>query len=279
MDILKVINNNMVRSINENSQEVILLGKGLGFKKKPGDKIPDEIIEKVYLLQDKGQENELIDLLSEIDFEYIQLVNQIIEMTEKYLKKTLSNSIYISLTDHINIAIQRYRENMIFENPLHGEIKKFYPIEYRISVKAIELINKKLSILLPIEEASLIAMHILNAESDSSYFRSTTTMTKMIRDILKVIETTLQVEFDVESISYERFMTHLKFFSLRLLNGEKPKSVDIKLFELITTEYKEAFQGALAVNNYLINNYDKDLHDSELMYLTMHIEVFLNKNK
>lgn len=49
MNVTKVINNNIVISKNDAKQELIVMGKGLGFKKNPGDVIDDSKIEKAYL--------------------------------------------------------------------------------------------------------------------------------------------------------------------------------------------------------------------------------------
>ncbi|WZU01128.1 hypothetical protein MGH68_16905 [Erysipelothrix sp. D19-032] len=46
MIIVKVINNNLVISENDDKQEVILMGKGLGYQKKIGDVVDDSTIEK-----------------------------------------------------------------------------------------------------------------------------------------------------------------------------------------------------------------------------------------
>ncbi|TBW74067.1 CAT RNA binding domain-containing protein, partial [Staphylococcus epidermidis] len=48
--ISKILNNNVIICINSN-QEVILIGKGIGFNKKPGMVVDDNAsIEKVYKL-------------------------------------------------------------------------------------------------------------------------------------------------------------------------------------------------------------------------------------
>lgn len=39
----KVINNNLIRSHNESGQEILIMGCGLGFKKKPGDPIDEAL--------------------------------------------------------------------------------------------------------------------------------------------------------------------------------------------------------------------------------------------
>ena len=43
MNIVKVLNNNVVLSMNENHEDVIVLGNGIAFQKKYGDQIEIEI--------------------------------------------------------------------------------------------------------------------------------------------------------------------------------------------------------------------------------------------
>ena len=48
MIILKVFNNNSVVALNENRQDVILTGSGVGFQRKVGDIVDEKKIEKIY---------------------------------------------------------------------------------------------------------------------------------------------------------------------------------------------------------------------------------------
>ena len=45
MKIFKVINNNIVITLDQNNQEIILMGRGLGFKQRPGNNIDENLIE------------------------------------------------------------------------------------------------------------------------------------------------------------------------------------------------------------------------------------------
>lgn len=83
MKIIKIINNNIVQSINAQEKEVILMGKALGFKRKVGETIDDSQIEKIYVLNKKNDEKEILDLLANIDFSHIQVVNKIVDYAEK----------------------------------------------------------------------------------------------------------------------------------------------------------------------------------------------------
>ena len=73
--ISKILNNNVIICINSN-QEVILIGKGIGFNKKPGMVVDDNAsIEKVYKL-DQKQQQEYYKSLVEIADEEV-LLNQL----------------------------------------------------------------------------------------------------------------------------------------------------------------------------------------------------------
>ena len=50
MKIFKVINNNIVITLDQNNQEIILIGRGLVFKQRPGNNIDENLIENVFLL-------------------------------------------------------------------------------------------------------------------------------------------------------------------------------------------------------------------------------------
>ena len=51
MIIQKVINNNVVSTFDSNGKEVILMGKGIGFRKKTGDELDKTKIEKIFTLE------------------------------------------------------------------------------------------------------------------------------------------------------------------------------------------------------------------------------------
>ena len=41
----KVINNNIISAFEESGTEVVVMGRGIGFKKKPGQIVPSEQVE------------------------------------------------------------------------------------------------------------------------------------------------------------------------------------------------------------------------------------------
>lgn len=54
MVIQKVINNNVISAYDENQQEVVIMGKRIGFKAHTGDAIDESRIEKVFGLRTRS---------------------------------------------------------------------------------------------------------------------------------------------------------------------------------------------------------------------------------
>ena len=63
MKIIKIVNNNIVTSLDEQNREIIVMGRGLGFGRKPGMPIEDEKVEKVFRLNSAGENQKLVDII------------------------------------------------------------------------------------------------------------------------------------------------------------------------------------------------------------------------
>ena len=93
MKISKLINNNIVSSVDENGREIIIMGRGIGFKAREGMDIPDERIEKVFRLEGEDVLGRFKDLLARMPLEYIEISDEIINYGKKVLNKPLNQNI------------------------------------------------------------------------------------------------------------------------------------------------------------------------------------------
>lgn len=278
MIITKIVNNNIVQSINDANVEVLIMGKGIGFKKAKGDLINKEKVEKIYSVTPSLPSNKLEQLLSNVKIEHLQVANEIISYAKVSLGKKLSENIFLTLTDHIDYAIERYNSNMPIKNALLWEIKRFYNHEFLIGKEALTIINHKLGILLPEDEAGFIALHIVNAELDMSKVSQVSEMTKIIQQILNVVKYHYKTDLDEYSLNYERFITHLKFFVHRLYSGvELEEDKDTGFLFMLKERYKEEYECALKIRDYVIKEFGRDLKEDEMIYLTIHIRRITNK--
>jgi len=48
MKIQKVINNNVISALDEGGQEIVAMGRGIGFQKKAGEELAESAVEKVF---------------------------------------------------------------------------------------------------------------------------------------------------------------------------------------------------------------------------------------
>ena len=142
-------------------------------------------------------------------------------MAKLEFAKKFKDNVIITLSDHLYVAIKRCREGMTISNPLLWDIKNFYEIEYDIGLRALELIKNKFHIQLPNDEAGFIALHIVNVELDEDNMDHIFQVTKVIQEIMTIVKYHFHAEFDTSNVYYYRFITHLKFFALRLLKDNQ----------------------------------------------------------
>ncbi|MGX7245971.1 BglG family transcription antiterminator LicT [Enterococcus quebecensis] len=277
MEVKKVINNNIVKSLDADGHEVLVMGKGIGFKQKVGDSIDDTLVEKVYTSNADLNTNKLTQLLSNVRLEHLQVANEIIGFAKVSLGKKLNENIYLTLTDHIDYAIDRHNNGLPVRNALLWEIKRFYNHEYLIGKEALNIISNRLDISLPEDEAGFIALHIVNAELDLSQVSQVSEMTKVIQKIINIVKYHYKTDLDEYTLNYERFITHLKFFVQRLFSGiELDKDKDEGFLFMLKEKYQEEYLCALKIREYIGKEFGRDLKEDEMIYLTIHIRRITN---
>ena len=270
MTIEKVINNNVVTAIDETNQEVVLMGKGLGFQAKPGAVVMKHKIEKTFVLSNKDEIGKFEEVVGSIPIEHLDVCIEIINYAIGILGKRISSSIYISLTDHINFALERYKTGMNFDNPLAQEVKSFYRNEYLVGEYAVALIEKKLGLKLPVDEAASIAMHFVNAEYNTA-MSETMHITTFIREIIELVETNIGRKMDDSELNYSRFVAHLKFFAFRLFNEEQVEKQEEEYNVMVIRLYPKAFSLVEKVAYYTKEKYNYNMTVEEKVNMTIHI--------
>ncbi|MDH6363660.1 beta-glucoside operon transcriptional antiterminator [Enterococcus sp. PF1-24] len=279
MQIEKILNNNVVITKDDQDNEVIVMGCGLAFKKKIGDRIEKSLIDKVYRLSNDELSQKFQELLQDLPLEYLSLADEIIEYSKSVLDKDLSEAIYISLTDHIRTAIERVENGIKIRNVLLWDIKRFFPKEYKIGIKAIEKIDKEYHVDLPEDEAGFIALHLVNAQTENDEMNDMYDLTKTMQDIMNIVKYFFKTTFDEESVYFYRFTTHLRFFIARMMaHSTHEGETDEELLEIVKMKYHNAYQCVLRIADFLEENYAYQMSSDESLYLTIHIARLVQKN-
>ena len=278
MRIFKILNNNVAVILNEEGQEQIVMGRGICFKKRPGDEIPDDMIDKEFHLSTQEEKNKLRELIQNIPMEHISLGEEIITEAKKRLGRKLNDMIYISLIDHVHTSILRFLDGITVKNVLLWDIQRFYKEEYQIGLWALDLIEEQCKVRLPEDEAGFIALHLANAQMDEAVMHDMYEITKIMQELINIVKYYFHVDFDEEDVYYYRFITHLKFFAKRLLDHkfyEEDDSDD--LWNVIRKKYEDSFRCVGRISEFIEKKYGHQLSKEEQIYLTIHIERVIKK--
>lgn len=270
MIVEKVINNNVVTAIDETNQEVVLMGKGIGFQAKAGAVIAKEKIEKKFVLSNKDEIGKFQEVVGAIPIEHLDVCIEIINYATEVLGKRISSSIYISLTDHINFALERYKSGIIFDNPLAQEVKSFYRNEYLVGEYAVAMIEKTLRITLPVDEAASIAMHFVNAEYNTA-MSDTMHITTLIKDVIEFVEEALNLSIDDLDVNYGRFVAHLKYLAFRVFSNEQIEAQDEEYNNMVIRLYPKSFSVVEHIASYIEKKYNYSMKVDEMVNMTIHI--------
>ena len=277
MRIKRIINNNILCVIDEKGGESIVTGRGLGFGRKVGQFVDPAAVEKVYRMEDKSVQRRLRELVEQIPLEHLRLTEEMIAEIRKVITQPLNESLLITLADHVSFAIQRKAQGIEFKNPLAGSILCYYPAEYQMGRKCLEMIRDRCGVELNPDEAAFIALHIVNAELNTN-MSEMYDITRLIDGVVEVVEYFYreQGRFDRDSLAFNRFVVHLRYFAQRLfqdsLMPDTQEEGDAAFRRMIAKSCARHYKCAQCVAEYVKNTWHKQLSEEELIYLTIHLK-------
>lgn len=268
----KVLNNNAVIAIDKQGKECVLFGKGITFDLQKYGTVTDDKIERVFYQKEKSLLEQLLEAIPQKHFD---LTCEIIEYLQENLNITLSNTLYITLMDHISFIKERAMKGMLPRNDMKWEISRYYPSEYHLSKKVVELLEDELEIELNDDEAASLALHIINATIGGSSVSDGIESVHLVDDILQIICFQTNRKINEEDLHYQRLVTHIKFFVQRIWQ-KHTSSWDLSLYQMIIEKYQEAYQIASKVKTFVEKKLSCTIQDGEIAYLVIHIERLLH---
>lgn len=278
MIIKQILNNNVVSVSDASGAEFILTGRGLGFNARVGEPVNEINIEKTFSLAEGSVADRFKVLLNEVPVEVIQLTDDIVTLARNSLGYTLSDVLYVSLADHLNFALKRHAEGLEIQNPLEWEVRHLYRKEYLVGRQALAMIASRTGLLLPDAEACSITLHIVNSSMNMPDGQ-VMEMTRLIFQIQNIVKYWFAISIDEQSLNYQRFVTHLKFFAQRVMAGEVLNNDDAELFDQMPKRYEKTLGCVQAISEFVVKNYDHAMSSSEKLYLTVHIGNVVNRQK
>lgn len=276
LTIEKVLNNNVVIARHDAYKEVVLIGNGLGFNRKKGDVISFDHADKTFLLKDKAEKEQYVNLIPHIDEDLIAFINDQLLYIEEQMGTELNEHIHVALTDHLSFAIKRIQQNMQFSNSFLFEIESLYPKEYQVAKGVVKAFENRMGIVFPEGEIGFIALHIHSAVTDKS-LRDINRDHALISRLTQLIEDGLKVDLSKDTVNHHRLIQHLHRAIDRIHHGESLGDEN-KLQELLKAEYPVCYNLAWKLIKVMQNQLKKPVDEAEVLYLTIHLQRLTHTN-
>lgn len=270
MEIIRIYNNNVAVVRGDDGKEMIVIGKGLVFQKHAGDLMDETRVEKCFTLQNPRVMTKLEQLIKDMPSIYLSISEEIVEMIRSESDLKLSENIYITLTDHISMSLEREKKGVILGNPFLIEIKQFYKKEFKLAEKAADIIKKHLGLDISEDEIGTITLHIVNASMNQN-LENTVKATRMIQDILNIVQECSECRFDEESLAYSRFVRHLQFLAKNLLEKRSKSERDDFMFKITRLRFPEAAACVRRIKAHLEEAFGVSISEAEQGFLIYHI--------
>ena len=273
----KVLNNNVLIAEHPSYEEVVLIGKGIGFNRKRGDYIDTDAVEKLFVLKNEKEQENYIKLLPFIDNDFLEVIITAIDLIKQRTHSVLNEHIHVALTDHLMFALTRVSQGMEVRNPFLVETKALYRHEYEVATEVVQHIKEKIGIGLPVGEIGFIALHIHSAITNKN-LSDVNQHSQLVSRLVGMVEEQFKIVIDKESIDYMRLVRHLRFAIDRVMKGEKVEEPE-KIASLLKEEYPVCYNLSWKLIKVMQQTLKKKVFDAEAVYLTMHLQRLQNKFK
>ncbi|MDR2398211.1 MAG: PRD domain-containing protein [Spirochaetaceae bacterium] len=274
MKNIRKYNNNIILA-NDRGQEVIVLGKGIGFQTNPGSPVNTSLIEKVFVPQDTVYMSRFADTLSDLAYEYILLATKVVDCGKTLLPSPLNPSVVVALADHFSIAFKLLQEeHTTVPTPLKWDLRHLYPREFEAGLRGLDIIREERQLVFPESEAVNIALHFINAEIDAADMSTTFKIVAITSDIIGIIKDYFHITFDEEAFDVMPFVLHLRNLVLKytVRPDQKAQPADDELYVLVMQRYPEASACCDRICAYLRDTEGWEPLQSDLVFLALHIK-------
>lgn len=274
MRVIKKINNSAAICLDRNNQELVAIGKGIGFPPVPYTLTDLSIITRTFYDVDMSYYN----VLSRIDDAILDTSIQIVDLYKSRLTDGIvSNNLVFTLADHLQFAIERVKKHIVLNTPLANDIRLLYPLQYEIGQQAVKMVRKNLKVRLPKGEDSTIAIHLVNSVMQEGIPDHNSYMDEVITEITQIISDHFQIWIDTNSFSYTRFVSHLYYLIRRDQDHMQLQTDNQKLYQQIAIQYSKTVDCVKRINEHLKNELNIDMNEEESLYLILHINRLISR--
>lgn len=267
-EIKRVLNHNTIMAAQDNDKtEFLIMGKGIGFGKKNGDRVSPQEEATVYSLQECTDRGDARSIVSDVSPICLELANEVLKEAEKEFGQ-IDRTVLFPMADHIEYAVRRIKNNEQISNPLTDDIRILFHLEYKVAQCIQPLLMEQLGVTIDEHEIGYIALHVHSAIKDEKVSQAMQ-IANAVRQCISLVEEQTGKEIDVMSLAYNRLMNHIRNMVARALQNEKLK---LNMNDYMEIKFPESFKMAQQVCEEVGHSIRQILDEVEIGYLAMHIE-------
>lgn len=267
MQIIKKINVNAALALDHTGTEVVVLGRGLGFPAVPYELQDLTRIERSFYDVDPRY----VEMIAGLPQPVLLASADVTEQAEINLDCDLNPNLPFTLADHLQFAIERLEKGVDLVIPLAYDVEHLYPREDELGQLALDILQDHTGVRLPESEAVSIALHLINAETESGDIHSMMMSLKILAEVDGIVERQLHTKLDKGSFVYSRFTMHLRYLIQRLASGKQVDAGGGSMLPALAREYPEVYACAQQIARYFAAEWGWQCSREELLYLMLHI--------
>ena len=271
MRVKRVLNNNAVLAVDDDGKDLVVIGRGLGHGRKPGDEILREEADQVFVAAENANMERLARFLDDIPLDCLNAAGEVAALAQERLGLRVSQALVVPLADHLSFAVERLREGIPAQFPLAWEVSQLYPRELAAGRESLDLVAASLGVRLNDEEAVALAMHFVNAQFATAGMEKAMQMTGVISQAFALVDGAFGVTVDQQSMNAARFVTHLRYLFSRVASGKQIAEESPVLVNAIMQGHPEAVVCAAKIQYLLEMALDAALTRDEVAYLALHV--------
>lgn len=265
-----MLNNNVVLARDEIGREVILTGRGLGFQCKRGQDVDVSLVSRRYIPADNARS--VAEVIAGIPLERLALTERVFRKAARELGADVPSSTVIAVVDHVNQAMERVRQGLAMDYPLRAEVAHLHPEELRLAEAMVAEINAAQEVQLPGGEAIALALHLFTAAIGAPSAQAASEQSRLIGQVMALLEKTLGEAFDPDSVNAARFAVHLRYFLVRARTAVQIEDGTASLVaEALRASNPDAYRVALRIRDLLEMRLNTTVTEDEVAYLALHI--------
>lgn len=277
MITLQKINNNVVLAQDEHHREFIAMGRGIGFGPVRGQPLDPMAVDKRFYEVHQLSAKQMTRILSDATQEEIEATTAMVALVQSQIPQAGSERFFFSLLDHLTGVIQRVRQDLDVLSPIAYEVQRFYPEAYALAEDSLAIIEAHTGQTLPKGEATFLALHFVNAQLSMSASTHMSTITTLIQTLTDLIESVYGQSLESQSFFFQRFVTHVQYFLLRQLRGEKLTLQAVIAIDTLQQKFPQEVHCVNLMEAKLQELRGWTISDAEKMYIILHLATLMSR--